>query len=75
MKRGVSGKYRRNKKITFKENARLIGTLREAITRMLDQLKKDRIIHYTSGYLTITDLEGLRKIYHCADCPLQVCRL
>lgn len=63
------------KKFTHDEISCLIGTPRETVTRMLNQLKKDGIIKYDKGYLTVINIEGLRQICRCEECPLQVCRL
>ncbi|MGM0875565.1 MAG: Crp/Fnr family transcriptional regulator [Bacillota bacterium] len=63
------------KKFTHDEIACLIGTPRETVTRMLNQLKKDGLIQYEKGYVTVFSLAGLRQICRCEDCPLQVCRL
>jgi CRP/FNR family transcriptional regulator, cyclic AMP receptor protein len=63
------------KKFTHDEISCLIATPRETVTRMLNQLKKDGLIQYDKGYLTVFHLEGLRQICRCEECPLQVCRL
>lgn len=67
--------WRITKKFTHDEIANLIYTPRETATRMINQLKKDGLIHYEKGYITIYNLAGLRQICHCEDCPLQACRL
>ncbi|WP_338788607.1 Crp/Fnr family transcriptional regulator [Metabacillus sp. FJAT-53654] len=67
--------WRITKKFTHDEISSFIGTPRETVTRMLNQLKKDGIIQYEKGYLTVYNLNSLRQICRCDDCPLQVCRL
>jgi|GEM_PF-1882356 len=70
-----SNKWEITKKFTHDEMACLIGTPRETVTRMLNQLKKDGLIEYEKGYINVIDLPGLRSICRCEDCPLHVCRL
>lgn len=68
-------KWELTKKFTHDEIACLISTPRETVTRMLNQLKKDGLIEYDKGYMTVIDLDGLRNICRCEDCPIQICRL
>lgn len=68
-------KWEITKKFTHDEMSCLIGTPRETVTRMLSQLKKDGLIDYDKGYITVFDLNGLKNICRCEDCPLQICRL
>ncbi|PAD69692.1 hypothetical protein CHH83_06600 [Bacillus sp. 7586-K] len=63
------------KKFTHDEIACLIGTPRETVTRIINQYRKDGLVAYDKGYITILNLEGLRSICKCEDCPMQVCRL
>lgn len=63
------------KKFTHDEIACLIGTPRETVTRIINQYRKDGLVAYDKGYITILNLEGLRSICKCEDCPIQVCRL
>lgn len=69
------GKWEITKKFTHDEIACLIGTPRETVTRMLSQFKKDGLIEYERGFISVIDVEGLRGICRCEDCPLHVCRL
>ncbi|MDQ0229826.1 CRP/FNR family transcriptional regulator [Metabacillus malikii] len=71
----VNGVWEITKKFTHDEIACLIGTPRETVTRMINQLKKDNLLTYDKGFITILDVDGLRTICSCEDCPVQVCRL
>ena len=68
-------KWEITKKFTHDEIACLIGTPRETVTRIINQYRKDGLVAYDKGYITILNLEGLRSICKCEDCPMQVCRL
>lgn len=68
-------KWEITKKFTHDEMACLISTPRETVTRMLNQFKKEGLIEYDKGYMTVIDLDGLRNICRCEDCPIQICRL
>ncbi|HWO96750.1 MAG TPA: Crp/Fnr family transcriptional regulator [Bacillus sp. (in: firmicutes)] len=67
--------YHITRKFTNEEIAGLIGATRETVNRMLSQLKKEGIVGYDKGSFIILDLEALRNICHCEDCPRHVCRL
>lgn len=60
---------------TNTELANMIGSSRETVNRMLQQLKKEDIIDYEQGAITIKDLKYLKNICHCEDCPIEICRL
>lgn len=62
-------------KFTNTELADLIGATRETVNRMLNQLKKDKIIAYDGGAILIEDLDKLKAICHCEGCPKSICRL
>ncbi|MFD1039922.1 Crp/Fnr family transcriptional regulator [Virgibacillus byunsanensis] len=74
---GVQGKKGISfvEKFTNAELASLIGATRETVNRMLGQLKKDKIIDYNHGRILILDLDALKAICHCEECPLGICRL
>ncbi len=62
-------------KFTNSEIADLIGSTRETVNRMLNQMKKDNIIGYECGIITINDMDQLKDICHCEGCPKSICRL
>lgn len=55
--------------------ADLIGATRETVNRMLNHMKKEGIIDYHNGSIIIKDIEYIKSICHCDDCPKEVCRL
>ena len=55
--------------------ANLCGTSREMINRMLNDLKKQHILSFDKGYITIHDLKFLKDEIACENCPLQICRI
>lgn len=63
------------RKMTHNELAELIGATRETVNRMLSKLKKGGLIDYENGRISILDLQGLKAICHCEECPLEICRL
>lgn len=64
-----------SKKFTDSELANLIGSSRETVNRMLATFKREGLIKQDKGYIEILDLAKLRKICHCEDCPVGICRL
>ncbi len=62
-------------KLTNYELANLIGATRETVNRMLNQFQKDHLIDVKNGRITIVDLQGLKRICHCEECPIGICRL
>ena len=61
--------------LTNSEVANLCGTSREMINRMLNDLKRDHIISFERGYITIKNLQYLKDEIHCENCPLNICRI
>ncbi|WP_234417322.1 MULTISPECIES: Crp/Fnr family transcriptional regulator [unclassified Lysinibacillus] len=61
--------------LTNTEIANLCATSREMINRMLNDLRKDKIIKIDRGYITILDLNYLKQEIDCENCPLAVCRI
>lgn len=61
--------------LTNTEMANLCATSREVVNRMLNDLKKNRIITFDKGYITILDLAYLKRCIACDNCPLEICRI
>jgi CRP/FNR family transcriptional regulator, cyclic AMP receptor protein len=61
--------------LTNQELAKFIGTPRESVNRMLSELRKNKIVSIDNGYITIHDLEYLKRFIDCDDCPPDVCRI
>ncbi|MFE5319765.1 Crp/Fnr family transcriptional regulator [Paenibacillus sp. NPDC056579] len=62
-------------KLTKTELAHLSGTTREGVSRMLSAYQANGAITYENGYLVITDLDYLRSIVQCPNCPPDICRM
>ncbi|WP_025027232.1 Crp/Fnr family transcriptional regulator [Caldalkalibacillus mannanilyticus] len=64
-----------DRRITNNELGDMIGATRESVNRMLRDLAKQDIITNELGYITVHDLEYLREICHCENCPRDICRV
>lgn len=64
-----------SKKFTDSELANLIGASRETVNRMLKSFKKDGMIKCEQGIIEILNLAALKKLCHCEECPVGICRL
>ncbi|MDF2960377.1 MAG: transcriptional regulator, Crp/Fnr family [Paenibacillus sp.] len=62
-------------KINNSEMADMIGATRESVNRMLSDLRKEDIIDYEDGHIVIKDLNYLRDVCHCENCPKEICRM
>ena len=75
------GEFRSDNEVLIKfpftntEIANLCATSREMINRMLNDLKKQHIISFDKGYITIHDLQFLKNENACPNCPLNICRI
>ncbi len=64
-----------SRKLTNVELADYISAARESVNRILSNLKKANAIDFADGYITITNLDYLKKICFCEDCPIEICRI
>lgn len=64
-----------NFSLTNTEIANFCATSREMINRMLNDLKNHHILSFEKGFITIHNLDFLKKEIECADCPLAICRI
>jgi len=62
-------------RLTHSELANMIGTTRESVNRILNDLKSQDVIGYHDGSIVVKDLDYLRNICHCGDCPAEICRI
>ena len=69
------GKLLINHNLTNTDIANLCSTSREMINRMLNELKKQGIISFDKGLITITDLTFLKQAICCENCPSTICRI
>ena len=61
--------------LTNTDIAKMCSTSREMINRMLNDLKKQNIISFESGNITILDLNYLKVEIACENCPATICRI
>ncbi|WP_084034873.1 Crp/Fnr family transcriptional regulator [Anaerobacillus alkalilacustris] len=64
-----------NVQLTNQDIANYIGTTRESINRMINDLKKDNVIKVDKGYILVKDIEFLKNYLHCGDCPVEICTI
>lgn len=62
-------------KLTNQEIANFIGTSRETVNRMFNDLKKDGVTDLINGYIVIKKIEELKKHLNCEKCPLEICTI
>lgn len=62
-------------RLTNSELAEYIGCTRESVNRMLGELRKNGAITTSQGMITITDLNYLKNICRCDQCPAVLCRI
>ncbi|MEI5906513.1 Crp/Fnr family transcriptional regulator [Bacillus spongiae] len=61
--------------LTNQELANFCGTSREVVNRMLNDLKRDKVISFEKGIITIHQLSHLKNEIDCEDCPIEICRI
>ncbi|WEK54879.1 MAG: Crp/Fnr family transcriptional regulator [Candidatus Cohnella colombiensis] len=69
------GKIVINRRISHTEIAEMIGATRESVNRMLSDLREKGIVTLDRHLLVIHDIEYLRDICHCENCPADICRV
>ena len=62
-------------KLTNTELANMIGTARESVNRMLSDFKASGTLSLDHGMITIHDLQALKNVVACPDCPDEICRI
>ncbi len=62
-------------RFTNTELGDMIGATRESVNRILSDLKSKKVIDYRDSNILIKDIEYLRDICRCEDCPLSICRI
>ncbi|MGJ9382649.1 Crp/Fnr family transcriptional regulator [Salipaludibacillus sp. CF4.18] len=61
--------------LTNQDIAQYIGTTREGVNRLMNELKKENIISYDGNYIVIRDIKFLKDFLQCGDCPVEVCTI
>ncbi|SER94512.1 Crp/Fnr family transcriptional regulator [Salipaludibacillus aurantiacus] len=64
-----------NVHLTNQDIANYIGTTRESVNRLLNDLKKTGVLSMKNGYITIHKIEFLKDYLHCGDCPVEICTI
>ncbi|MCL7748720.1 Crp/Fnr family transcriptional regulator [Halalkalibacter alkaliphilus] len=64
-----------NVNLTNVEIANYIGTTREGVNRMMNELKKEEIIFYENNHIVIRDIQYLKDFLQCGDCPVEICTI
>ncbi|UOE93188.1 Crp/Fnr family transcriptional regulator [Alkalihalobacillus sp. LMS39] len=64
-----------NVQLTNQDLANYIGTARESVNRMLNELKKKNVVMMENGFIVVMDLKFLKDYLHCGDCPIEICTI
>ncbi|KGP71009.1 Crp/Fnr family transcriptional regulator [Pontibacillus yanchengensis] len=62
-------------RLTNQELAGFCGTSREVVNRLLSDLKKEGIVSIQKGKITIHNLDYLRDVIGCENCPIDICEI
>ena len=63
------------RKFTHSDLADMIGATRESVNRMLQDLKAHNAVVMRGGQILIKDLNYLKDVCHCEQCPSDICRI
>lgn len=61
--------------LTNQELANFCGMTREVVNRLLNELKKEKVLAMVDGRMMIYDLSLLKREIHCENCPLEICNI
>ncbi|PTL38757.1 Crp/Fnr family transcriptional regulator [Alkalicoccus saliphilus] len=61
--------------LTNQDIAQFIGTTREGVNRLMNELKKESIVSYEGPYIILRDVQYLKDFLQCGDCPVEVCTI
>lgn len=64
-----------NLRLTNSELANMVGTTRESVNRILNDLKSRDVIGYRNRNIVVKDLDYLRRVCRCENCPVEICRI
>ncbi|MFA9555841.1 Crp/Fnr family transcriptional regulator [Evansella sp. AB-rgal1] len=64
-----------NVQLTNQDIANYIGTTRESVNRMLNDLKKTNVLTMEDGYILIHNIKFLKDYLHCGECPVEICTI
>lgn len=60
---------------TNQELANFCGTSREVVNRLLAELRKQEVLSFQKGVITIHNISFLRTEIDCINCPIDVCNI
>lgn len=63
------------KKMTHTDLGDMIGATRESVNRMFQDMRGKDVLATVGGYIIVKDINYLRDICHCEDCPAHICRI
>lgn len=61
--------------LSNREMGEFIGTTRESVNRILNELKSLNVISMGNGYITVHDIDYLRNENQCDTCPVDICKI
>ncbi|SDN84325.1 Crp/Fnr family transcriptional regulator [Alkalicoccus daliensis] len=61
--------------LTNQDIAQFIGTTREGVNRLMNELKKEDVIAYENNYILLKNIHYLKEFLQCGDCPVEVCTI
>ncbi|WP_246569576.1 Crp/Fnr family transcriptional regulator [Lentibacillus saliphilus] len=64
-----------NMRLTDQTLADFCGTSRESVNRLMSELRRAHIITTEKGYITIHDIDYLKREINCGDCPIHLCSI
>ncbi|TVX99022.1 Crp/Fnr family transcriptional regulator [Paenibacillus cremeus] len=74
-KPGQDQEIKISKRINNTELGEMIGATRESVNRMLSDMRKENVVEIDQGYVVIKDLEYLKNVCNCENCPKEICRV
>lgn len=71
-----AGTIRITLKLSNTDLANMIGTTRESVNRLLSSFRDEGIIEYDDHHhIVVLELQKLKEIVCCPDCPSSICRI
>lgn len=53
----------------------MCGVTRESVNRMINDLKKRKVISMDSTIITVHNIDYLKREIFCDECPFEVCQI
>lgn len=61
--------------LTNQDIAQYIGTTREGVNRLMNELKKEGVIVYEESHIILKNISFLKEFLQCGECPVEVCTI